>query len=66
MADPELLLSKKKYVGESTVISTRMPKDMLKDIDALAKETGRTRNEVVQICLEFALKHIRLELMDED
>lgn len=66
MAEPELLLSKKKYVGESTVISTRMPKDMLKDIDALAKEAGRTRNEVVQICLEFALKHIRLELMDED
>lgn len=66
MAEPELLLSKKKYVGESTVISTRMPKDMLKDIDALAKETGRTRNEVVQICLEFALKHIRLELTDED
>ena len=52
MAEPELLLSKKKYVGESTVISTRMPKDMLKDIDALAKETGRTRNEVVQICIE--------------
>ena len=66
MAEPELLLSKKKYVGESTVISTRMPKDMLKDIDALAKETGRTRNEVVQICLEFALKHIRFELMHED
>ena len=36
---------------------------MLKDIDAVAAKTGRTRNEVLTIALEFALKH--LEITDE-
>ena len=48
----------KKYSGESTVISCRMPKSMLKDIDELAERTGRTRNEVIQMSLEFALEHL--------
>ena len=64
MDEPILNISKKKYVEESTVISVRIPKDMLADIDALAKFTGHSRNEIMQMSMEFAIKHMRIE-MDE-
>ena len=46
--------------GESTVISMRITKAMLADIDKIAAETGRTRNELMSLGLEFALKHIKI------
>ena len=39
----------------------RIPKDMLKDIDAAAKAVGRTRNEIMQMSLEFALNHMEIQ-----
>ena len=47
MAEPKLEIIPKKYSGESTVISMRISKAMLADIDKLAAETGRTRNELM-------------------
>jgi hypothetical protein len=38
-----------------------MPKDMLADIDKVAAETGRTRNEILMLSLEFALEHMEIE-----
>ncbi len=60
MEEPKLLITPKKYRGESTVISMRLPKDMLRDIDRAAKATGRTRNEILALGLEFALDHMEL------
>ena len=48
----------KKYIGESAVISMRLPRDMLQEIDAIAADTGRTRNEVLTLCMEFALNQL--------
>ena len=58
MEKPILQISQKKYSGESSVISMRIPKDMLADIDQVAEVTGRTRNEIVTTGLEFALNHM--------
>lgn len=60
MEDPKLEIAPKKYSGESTVISLRIAKAMLADIDKIAAETGRTRNELMTLGLEFALKHIEI------
>ncbi len=60
MEDPKLEIAPKKYSGESTVISMRITKAMLADIDKIAAETGRTRNELMSLGLEFALKHIEI------
>ena len=60
MAEPKLEIITKKYSGESTVISMRISKAMLADIGKLAAETGRTRNELMALGLEFALKHIEI------
>ena len=51
MEKPKLQITPKKYSGESSVISMRLPKDMLRDIDAVAEETGRTRNEIMLLSM---------------
>ena len=48
------------------MISMRIPKDMLADLDSVAKMTGRTRNEIMAICIEFALKHMEIALNGEE
>ena len=58
MDEPRLEIPVKKYIGESAVISMRLPRDMLQEIDAIAADTGRTRNEVLALCVEFALNHL--------
>ena len=39
----------------STVVSMRIPRDMLQALDDAAERTGRTRNELISLALEFAL-----------
>ena len=57
METPVLRISPKKYGGETTILSMRIPKELLKDIDAVANLTGRNRNEILTMSLEFALNH---------
>ena len=60
MEKPKLQITPKKYSGESSVISMRLPKDMLRDIDTVAEETGRTRNEIMLLSMEFALDNMEI------
>ena len=55
MAKEKLIISPHKYGRETTVISLRITKDMLKAIDDVAAQTGRTRNEIMIMSLEYAL-----------
>jgi len=57
---PKLQITQKKYTEETAIISMRMPKDMLRDIDAVASKTGRTRNEILMLSMEFALENIEI------
>lgn len=60
MDNIRLVVPPKKYTGETSIVSMRIPKDMLKDIDTAAKAAGRTRNEILQMSLEFALNHMEI------
>lgn len=59
--DEKIIISTKKYKGESMVLSVRVPKDLIKRFDEIAKQTGRTRNEIVQQCLEFSIENMIVE-----
>lgn len=61
MDNIRFIIQPKKYTGETSIVSMRIPKDMLKDIDLAAKAAGRTRNEILQMSLEFALNHMSIE-----
>ena len=58
--EKKLVIQPQKYGGETTVISLRMPKNMLQDIDMVAAETQRNRNEILMMSLEFALNHMEI------
>lgn len=61
MTDKKLVIQSHKYGGESRVISMRLPKDMLEDIDKVVERTGKSRNELLQMFLEFALENLQIE-----
>lgn len=61
MAELKFQITPKKYTGETAVVSLRLPKEMLRDIDAAAAKAGRTRNEFMSMSLEFALNHLEIE-----
>ena len=59
--EKKLTIEQKKYKGESSVVSARLPIELIKNIDRIASETGRTRNEILTLCLEFALENIEIK-----
>lgn len=61
LANKKLVISAKKYVGETAVVSARLPNDLINRLDEICEATGRTRNEVIQMCLEFAIDNIEIE-----
>lgn len=64
MKIPTLRVEPKKYTGESTVVSMRMPRDMVQELDRIAASTGYTRTELMMACLEFSMNH--MEIMQKE
>ena len=60
MEDVKFVVNPKRYTEETQVFSVRMPKDMIRDLDAAAQRTGRTRNELILMSLEFSLRHMEI------
>ncbi len=61
MSNEKLIISSKKYRGDSTVISIRLSDELVKKLDTIAERTGRTRNEVIQKCLGFAVDNLEIK-----
>lgn len=59
--DKKLIVSAKKYKSETSVVSLRLPVDMIERIDAVAEKTGRTRAEIISMGLDFALENLVIE-----
>ena len=64
MEKPTLRITPKKYAGETTIVSMRMSKELLKDIDNIAKVTGRNRNEILAMNLEYALNQMEIVMKE--
>ena len=54
-------VTSKKYKGVSSVISLRLSNDLIAKFDEIANETGRTRNEILSMALEFALSNLEIK-----
>lgn len=63
MQDKQLVIKPRKPKGEDgyKVFSVRIREDTVAEIDRIATETGRSRNELIGTFLEFALKHCTIE-----
>ncbi len=42
------------------VVSSRLTVELVKRIDEIAQKTSRTRNDIIQTCLEFAVDNIEI------
>ena len=61
MPDKKLVIQTKKFRGNSSVVSVRLPDELINNIDKIAEKTGRTRNEIIQTCLEFSIDNLTID-----
>ena len=61
MPDKKLIIQPKKFRGDSSVLSVRLPNELIKKIDEIAEQTGRTRNELIQTCLEYSVDNLTID-----
>ena len=54
----KLKIPPKRCRKETAVVSARLPKDMIDDLDRIADLTGRNRKEIITLCLEYAMEHL--------
>lgn len=59
----KFIVRTKKTYGKNTVVSCRMPVELVDKLDKIGTKTGRTRNELILKCVEFALD--KLEIVEE-
>lgn len=59
----KFIVRAKRVYGENTVVSCRMPVELVDKLDKIGGKTGRTRNELILKCVEFALD--KLEIVEE-
>lgn len=57
----KLIIKPNKYGGKSSVVSARIPDELLKELDELSAKTGKSRNELLVTMIEFALDNIEIE-----
>lgn len=51
---------RKPAFGKTSVVSARLPDDMISKLDQIARQTGRTRNELIQMCIGYALENLEI------
>ena len=51
---------RKPAFGKTSVVSARLPDVMINKLDKIAQETGRSRNELIQMCIDFALENLEI------
>ncbi len=58
----EPLKIKKRGEDGSRVISVRVREEILLELDRLAAESNYSRNELINLILQYGLSHIEIEL----
>ena len=60
MDDKKLVIRPKRFSGDSSVLSLRLPNELVSRLDEIAENTKRTRNDIVLKCLEYAVQNIEI------
>ena len=57
----KLKIKPRKYGGNSSVVSIRMPDKLIEKIDEVAELTNRVRNDIVIKLIDFALENMQID-----
>lgn len=60
MDEKKLIISQKRFSGDSSVLSLRIPNELVSQLDGIAETTKRTRNDIILKCLEYAVQNIEI------
>ena len=61
MEAKKLIIATKKFRGDSMVVSTRLPNELVESLEKIAEKKGRTINEIIQTCIEFAVENLEIK-----
>ena len=63
MGDKNLIIKPKRPKGEDgyKVFSIRIKEELVSKIDAISDQTGRSRNELIGLFLDYAADHCKIE-----
>lgn len=63
MGAENLIIKPKKPKGEDgyKVFSIRIKEELVNKIDGISKQTGRSRNELIGLFLDYAADHCKIE-----
>ena len=56
----KLIITKKRREDGHKILSIRVWEDIIDRLDVLADETGRSRNELVDLLLDFAIENSKV------
>ncbi|MBD5094715.1 MAG: CopG family transcriptional regulator [Subdoligranulum sp.] len=59
-SDKFIVTQRRPAVGKSSVVSIRMPDKTIEQLEQIAGKTGRTRNELVLMCIDYALERLEI------
>ena len=57
----EFIVKRRKYLGNTSVVSARIPEDLIKKLNDVCEETGYSKNDIIQMCIEYAIDNIKIE-----
>jgi len=60
MSEKKLEIMTKKYRGETATVTARLSVELIERLDEIVEKTGRTRNEIIQRCVEYAVDNIKI------
>ena len=60
MSEKKLEIVTKKYRGETAAVTARLSVELIERLDEIVEKTGRTRNEIIQRCVEYAVDNIKI------
>lgn len=59
--DKKCVIQAKKYKGDTCVVSARLNLELVEKLDDLANKTGRNRNDIITLLLEYAIENVEIE-----
>ena len=48
-------------LGKTAVVSVRLSEDTIRRLDTITPRTGHSRNELIQLCVEFGLENMEIK-----
>ena len=60
MSEKKLEIVTKKYRGETATVTARLSVELIERIDDIVEKTRRTRNEIIQTFVEYAVDNIKI------